>query len=173
MVIGTLNQILEASESSKGPILNALSFPLPLTGVIATKFSTEVTAWKLTQGELFCPPEMHFPVGDIRWGLAALEGARHWIHIDSDGFGTFVDVQCGAKWWILFNPADGMNRSAFGDIYQYLDDYQSNADDGSFWDRATKPGNSSKDTAWVAEAIYLTPGTRLQVFFVHCNMTLR
>ena len=160
MRIGTLDQLLEASKSLKGPILNALSFPLPLTGIASTGLSTEVEAWKMTQGELFCPPEVSFPVGDIRWGLAALEGARHWVHVDCEGFRTYIDVQCGAKWWILFNPPDGRDRTAFADIYQFMDDYQSNADNGSFWHRATKTPSLRK-TAWVAEAIYLTPGTRL------------
>ena len=162
MVIGTLSQMLEASRLPSGPILNALSFPLPLTGVSWTPLSSEVEAWRSTVGQLFCPSEAQFPVGDIRWGLAATKGARHWIHIDSDGFGTYLDVQCGGKWWITFNPPAEKDKAAFADVFQFLDNFETNAEDGSYWALAAQ---NNETTAWIAEAIYLSPGTRLWVPF--------
>lgn len=162
VVIGTLQQLLEASRSESGPILNALSFPLPLSGVQATSTNSEVEAWRSTQGEKFCPPEVQFPVGDIRWGLAATNGARHWIHIDSDGFGTYIDVQCGGKWWITFNPPANKDKYAFASIYQFLDNFDTNAEKGSSWELATSGGKDTKENeGWIAEAVYLEPGTRL------------
>ena len=82
----------------------------------------------------------------MRWGLAATAGARHWIHIDSDGLGTFVDVKCGAKWWILFTPLEGQDKHAFSSIDQFLNDFDVV--------RLT-------DGRWEAEAVYLTEGNRL------------
>lgn len=162
MVIGTLRGLYETSRTESGAILNALSFPLSLSGVNVSAMSSEVEAWRSTQGELFCPPEVQFPVGDIRWGLAATKGARHWIHIDSDGFGTYLDVQCGGKWWITFNPPATKDKMAFADIFQFLDGFDTNAENDSYWAIAAD-GEKEIDeaTAWVAEAIYLSPGTRL------------
>ena len=80
--------------------------------------------------------------------------ARHWIHIDSDGLGTFVDVQCGGKWWILFGPADGETKDAFGFIDQFLNDFDTRSERADEW-------GSTSEGLWLAEAVYLSPGTRL------------
>ena len=152
--------MLEASKSSKARILNALSFPLPLSGITPSTMSSEIEAWRATEGRLFCSRTLAFPVGDIRWGLAATAGARHWIHIDSDGFGTFIDVKCGGKWWILFGPSVGGTKKDFAEIDTFLDNFDTNAEIGGRFDLKVEKNN----TFWVAEAIYLSPGTRLYVF---------
>lgn len=149
LCVGTLRHLLWAARSKDGPIINALSFPFPLDGVLHSPLSceleavsSEIEAWRLTEGMAFCNEKASYPTGDMRWGLCSTKGARHWIHIDSDGLGTFVDVRCGGKWWIVFTSDD---NQAFASIDQFF---------GNF--RTTKiPKN------WVAEAVYLTPGTRL------------
>ena len=67
------------------------------------------------------------------------------MHLDSDGTATFVDVKVGKKWWILLKPhLDGeLDPSAHVDLY--LNDFD--------------PAIAVK--TWEAEAVLLTPGTRL------------
>lgn len=121
--------------------------------------SSEVEAWQLTQGLKFCPREVQFPVGRMRWGLAATRGARHWIHIVSDGLGTFVDVKCGTQWWIIFGPPENQGKYAFGSVEMFLDDFDTNGiQEGRFW--IDGDGNR-RDNAWVAEAVLLSAGSRL------------
>ncbi len=93
----------------------------------------------------FCNTEAHYPTADMRWGLAATHSARHHTHIDSDGLGTYVDVRCGGKWWIVFCPFDGQDEHSFSSIDAFLDNFDT----------------SSPDNRWRAEAVHLTPGTRL------------
>jgi len=145
MRIGTLRQVLQVARSSDGPILNALSFPRPLAGVKPSPISSEVEAWRATEGMKFCKPAAHFPVGEMRWGLAATAGGRHYLHVDNDGLGTVIDVKTGAKLWIICTPNDGQDKRAFASITQFLEDFD-----------VTKI-----DKRWKAEAIYLTSGTRL------------
>lgn len=160
--MGTLKQMLEASRSKSGQILNALSFPLPLSGVFPSAMSSEIEAWKLTERKKFCPSNLAFPVAEMRWGLAATAGSRHWIHIDSDGLGTFVDTQCGAKWWILFAPPAGQSKHWFGSVELYLNGFDTNGINGGRWDLGNSgdPPDQGGDL-WIAEAVYLTPGMRL------------
>jgi hypothetical protein len=119
--------------------------------------SSEIEAWRVTEGEPFCVPESQFPVGEMRWGLAATRGARHWIHIDSDGLGTFIDVQCGGKIWIVFSPPANRGKYDFASIEQYLD-FEVTPSEGGCWDVDIEPKDSEH---WIAEAVYLSRGTRL------------
>jgi hypothetical protein len=92
----------------------------------------------------------------MRWGLAATAGARHWLHIDSDGLGTYIDVHCGGKWFILFCPPDGQTKDAFGRIDLFTNKFDLDAEHGQ-WNLRI----DGQELPWVAEAVYLTPGTRL------------
>jgi hypothetical protein len=167
MCTGTLRQMLKASRLATGPILNALSFPQPLSGVEPSGMSSEIEAWQVTEGKPFCERTLAFPTGQMRWGLAATAGARHWIHIDSDGMGTYIDVQCGGKWWILFCPPDGQTKLTFSWVETFLGQFDIKSQAGR-WD--TK--NTLVNDLWVAEAIYLAPGTRLYVFFWLFSLTM-
>ncbi len=151
--MGMLQHLLQAIQTEGSPILNALSFPKSLTGIDPSAFSTEVEAWELTECMKFCPVEAVFPAGDMRWGLAATKGARHWIHIASDGLGTFLDPKTGAKLWILFSHCLGGDRHEFGSTDQFLGDFDTNAVNDGRW--VGEVGERS----WRAEAVYLTPGT--------------
>lgn len=129
----------------KGAIVNGLSFPLPLSAVKRDKLSSEVEAWRLTEGLPFCGNNTLYPKAAMRWGLASTAGARSWTHLDCDGMATFVDVICGKKYWILFRPHLEGEADPFAHVDLYLHDY----------DPAI-----SVDT-WDAEAVLLEPGTRL------------
>jgi hypothetical protein len=95
------------------------------------------------------------PTADIRWGIAATTGAVHWWHIDSDGFGTYIDVQTGMKWWIVAKPKE---RISFQGSYQY--DFSEFGSINLF----TQSGyelEKPNTFMWDLEAVALTPGTRL------------
>lgn len=138
-------------EGRGGKILNALQFPMPEEGLGANPFSTDSVAWCGTKGWRDCNDLVLPPTADIRWGLAATTGALHWWHIDSDGFGTYIDVKTGMKWWIVARPKqptlshDDFALFARSDIFM-SSSYQMEAPCTSMWD---------------LEAILLTPGTRL------------
>ena len=128
------DQLLEASSSDAGKILNALEFPMGTAPVSPTpKFSSDLVAWESTTRGI--PP----PIGDIRWGIAATLGARTWFHMDSNGFNTFIDVKCGSKAWLCIYDRSGRFKliDAFKDF------------------ELDEPGN------FQIEVILLTPGTRL------------
>ena len=134
IITASSDQLLEASASDTGKIINALEFPMGTAPVSPTPvFSSDLVAWENTSHGI--PP----PIGDIRWGLAATPGARTWFHMDSNGFNTFIDVKCGYKAWLcIYDESGHFNLvDAFKDFE--LDD----------------PG------LFRIEVIWLTPGTRL------------
>jgi hypothetical protein len=142
---GTLEQVLSSARKKDGALLNALSFPLSLSEIRKSVFSSNVEAWRVTEGLPYCGHDTHYPTSDMRWGLAATACARHWIHIDCDGLCTVIDPLCGKKIWFLFSPHEEDSYSTFGDIDQFSNGF----------DVTTPPDH------WSVEAVYLTPGTRL------------
>jgi hypothetical protein len=153
--IGTLAQILSASRRERGRILNALDLPRSLSGVTASQYTSEVSAWRATQDRPFCKDK--YPIADNYWELVATKGARSWTHIDTDGLGTRFEVRCGAKWIVIGRPPftdegtgmDGLNNCTF------------------FSDRRLFIGDFAVEDAisavWQYEALYLAPGTALYV----------
>jgi hypothetical protein len=134
IITASSDQLLEASASDAGKILNALEFPMGTAPVSPTpKFSSDLVAWEITGRGI--PP----PIGDIRWGLAATPGARTWFHMDSNGFNTFIDVKCGFKAWLYIYDKNGHFK--FIDAFKDFD-----LDDAG---------------DYKIEVILLTPGTRL------------
>lgn len=124
---------------------------MSLSGIKESPMSSEIEAWRLTEGLKFCPNAVNFPVGQMRWGSAATRGARRWTHVDSDGLGTFVDVQCGAKWWITFSPPPTQGKDILGFTFERM----------GVIDGTHLTPHERIEGGWVAEALYLTPGTRL------------
>jgi hypothetical protein len=142
--IGTLDHILEMARDPNGAIINGLSFPLPLSAIKRDKLCSEIEAWRLTEGLPFCQ-KAAYPTSEMRWGLASTGGSRHWVHLDSDGLATFVDVIHGKKWWILLRPHLEGEPDPSAHVDLYLNDFD--------------PAVAVK--TWEAEAVLLTPGTRL------------
>jgi hypothetical protein len=139
--------LLESSRED-GKILNGLNFPMPEVGMGWWPFSTDSAAWKATKGSLGCSHEEAPPLKSFRWGLAATTGALSWLHIDSNGLGTYIDPKAGKKWWIV------LKRKGTGR------DFGSCSDAEAFFS-----GKYEVDTAdeegWDFEAVVLVPGTRL------------
>ncbi len=126
-------------------IINGLSFPLPLSAIKRDKLSSKIEAWRLTEGLPFCKRKALYPTSEMQWGLAVTAGARHWVHIDCDGLGTFVNVLCGLKLWMLFKPHLHGEPDSTAHVDLFLDDFD--------------PAVAVK--TWDVEAVLLTPGTRL------------
>lgn len=143
--IGTLEHILDMARDPNGAIINGLSFPLPLSAIKRDKLSSDIEAWRLTEGLPFCTEKASYPTADVRWGLASTAGSRHWPHLDSDGLATFLDLLTGRKLWILLRPHLDNEPDAASHVDVFLDDYD--------------PSVVVK--TWDAEAVFLTPGTRL------------
>lgn len=153
---GTLQQLLDCSRMERGgggKILNALQFPMPEEGLGFHPFSTDSVAWRGTKGWPDCNDQALPPAADIRWGLAATTGALHWWHIDSDGFGTYIDVKAGKKWWVVAKPKGRLPDQVGCDFSDF-----------AHIDLFTESHYEVEDpclTLWDLEAILLTPGTRL------------
>ncbi|KAH6891575.1 hypothetical protein BKA70DRAFT_1119956, partial [Coprinopsis sp. MPI-PUGE-AT-0042] len=88
-----------------------------------------------------------YPSGHTQWGLLAYNGALHYLHIDAEGFGTWIDVKCGAKLWVIAYPPSNDQSLSLSNI----DAYQL----GSQLFCGEPP------EGWTLEAVVLMPGTRL------------
>ena len=119
--IGTVADILKASQSPDSKILNGLSFKNPFAGIQRTSFTSDAHALAATfnqEGWLKKPA----PIEHLRWSLAATKDAFHPWHIDSDGYGTFVDVMTGSKWWIVARPKSSEKVDIFNTTTAFLED---------------------------------------------------
>ncbi len=146
---GTLAQILACSKLTNGKSANALDLPLPLGAFNADALSTDTVAWR--DGNKYNPEKVvHYPAKDTKWGLVALAGALHAIHIDAHGTGTYVETLTGAKWWIIAVPlAPSAGFGQFADVSQFFSKH---------FDL-----DKSGEGLWRLEAVLLKPGTRLYV----------
>ncbi|KAH9480970.1 hypothetical protein JR316_0007577 [Psilocybe cubensis] len=98
------SQVMEAArmKGKRGKILNALNIPLPHAGAHSFDLSTEAAALRATSGSWkYSTP---VPFGDMSWGLVATEGAFSDIHIDANGFCSFIQPLHGLKLWIIMYP---------------------------------------------------------------------
>jgi len=145
LCFGTLEHILAMARDPNGAIINGLSFPLPLSAIKRDNLCGDIEAWRLTEGLPYCTHKVSYPTGEVRWGLASTAGSRHWPHLDSDGLATYVELLIGKKLWILFRPNLDNEPDAGAHISVFLDDFDTSV--------AVK--------TWDAEAVVLTPGTRL------------
>jgi hypothetical protein len=107
-------------------------------------FSSDFFAWLRTLGNPFCYGP--YPVSDVRWGLVAFNGALHYFHVDSDGFGTWVEVKYGLKLWVIARPKSG-GAPSFTEIDAFLS--------------SIGVGRSPNCELWDLECVVLEPGTRL------------
>jgi hypothetical protein len=121
---------------------------MPEQGMGFLKFSTDSAAWRATKGTKGCSQEETPPLASIRWGLAATAGALSWIHLDSNGFNTYVDVKAGYKWWIVLRRK--------GEVYYF----ESISEVDAFFD-GNYDVDKPNDGKWDLEAVLLPPGTRL------------
>lgn len=126
-----------------GRILNALEFPDPSGGRDPDlQLSTDTVAWVQTRHRPLCQ-DTEKPLKEIRWALAATAHAQTYWHLDANGFGTYIDVQTGAKWWVVAKEKE--DGPAFGStmLYRDFDPQEVNS------------------KLWEVHAVILQPGDRL------------
>ncbi|KAF8183454.1 hypothetical protein BJ912DRAFT_928211 [Pholiota molesta] len=127
---GTLNMLLQCKDRKA---LNVLDIPMPEGTHSAEDFSSDNAAWwEMLQSPWNVDSTAERPTADMHWGLCATTGAGHTFHMDSDGFGTYIEVITGVKVWLVVRPKDCETDFDLLDI-----------------------GECS------VEAVILTPGTRL------------
>ena len=148
--IGTVADILRASESPDSKILNGLSFTDPWAGIQRSSFSTDSYAL-MTGLNQEGWPKKRAPTEHLRWNLAATQGAFHHWHIDSDGYGTFVNVITGSKWWIVARPKNSLDVDIFNTT--------------SIWLNKEFDLDKTGEELFDVEAILLQPGSELWVHF--------
>ena len=72
-------------------------------------YATDMVAWDYVCGKQCCGTvTTPYPTEHVRWDLAATAHTFTSLHIDSDGFSTFMQVMCGKKVWIVYRPSPGL-----------------------------------------------------------------
>ncbi|KAH6874092.1 hypothetical protein BKA70DRAFT_1449740 [Coprinopsis sp. MPI-PUGE-AT-0042] len=128
------------------PVVNALTLPMPpgLRPEQQFTFSSKHITWLRTLGNHFCFAP--YPTSSTRWSLVAFNSAFHYFHIDSDGFGTWVEVRRGLKLWVIARLKDE-SVASFGNVDGFL--------------KVFGKGMSPNTDSWIIEAVVLGPNTRL------------
>jgi hypothetical protein len=151
---GQTGDLLNSFNSPDGKILNALDFPRYHGGHPPISIASDLVAFRAMgrRGD-----RHDYPTPDMRWGIAATEGAFSSFHIDSDGLGTYISCvnRNGSKWWVIISPRDKSDVAHFASV-------------GKAW--AFHGGDGVDTTALgdvQVEAVLLTPGTRLCVLLLY------
>ncbi|KAF8177881.1 hypothetical protein BJ912DRAFT_1063437 [Pholiota molesta] len=142
---GTLNMLLQCKDRKA---LNVLDIPMPEGTHSAEDFSSDNAVWwEMLQSPWNVDSTAERPTADMHWGLCATTGAGHTFHMDSDGFGTYIEVITGVKVWLVVRPKDCEtgDYSEFRRIDKFMGEDFDLLDVGEC----------------LVEAVILTPGTRL------------
>ena len=131
-VSGLVSDILENSQKPDGKILNGLEFPMwNVNPMEQSAFAVDVSAWDYMRGKPNCGNAvMSYPTEHMRWGLAGTANTMTFMHVDSDGFNSFVKVVYGKKVWMLYRERPELPRSStnvFLDQRFSLDEINPNA----------------------------------------------
>jgi hypothetical protein len=136
----------------KGKILNGLDFPMWKDSQWdRCSYATDMVAWDHVRGRHHCKTiTTPYPMEHVRWGLAGTAHTFTALHIDSDGFATFVQVMCGMKVWVVYRPCSDLPLSNI-DVFTKGDAFQL--------------GSIPKNARFGLEAIVLKPGDQLYVSY--------
>jgi hypothetical protein len=151
-VTGKAKDFLENATSGR-KILNALDLPMWKDSQWdRNAYVTDMVAWEYLLGTQFCgAPNSSYPIGHVRWGLAGTAHAVSTLHIDSDGFATFVQVKCGKKVWAVFRPSPTFPLSNINTFLR-----------SNFFELDKLPLKAQSSL----EAVVLRPGDLLYVLFI-------
>lgn len=90
-----------------GKILNGLNFPMwkdPQWH--RSPYATDMVAWDFLLGKPYgSDADTAYPTGHVRWGLAGTAHSVTVLHVDSDGFATYMQVMNGKKLWAIYRPS--------------------------------------------------------------------
>ena len=123
-VTGQASDLLDNARSD-GKILNALDFPMWKDSQWdRCSYASDMVAWDYLHGEAYCGTgTTPYPTGHVRWGLVGTAHAVSMLHIDSDGFATFVQVMSGKKLWAVYRPTPTLPLSSTN-VYMFPDHFQ-------------------------------------------------
>ena len=124
-VSGHVRDILDNARNPAGKILNGIDFPacFPTWGDSPklSSYATDVIAWDYLRGKPYCGNFTNpYPTAHMRWGLAGTAHALTFLHIDSDGYSTFLRVVTGKKVWGILREAPNVELSS---INVFLDEH--------------------------------------------------
>jgi len=145
-ISGLVTDLLDNARNPDGKILNAIDFPACFTAwddiPNYLSFATDVVAWDYLRGKPYCGNFTNqYPIAHMRWGLAGTANAVTFIHIDSDGYATFVRVTTGMKVWGI------LPNHQLSSIDAFLNDFLLD--------------EIASDSTFPLEAIVLCPGDAL------------
>ncbi len=124
-VSGLFSDLLDNARNPRGKILNAIDFPACFPpwddSPNRSSYATDVVAWDYMRGKPYCGNFTNqYPIAHLRWGLAGTADTVTFMHIDSDGFATFVRVITGKKVWGIL-PEDP-SHDLLSSIDMFLDE---------------------------------------------------
>ena len=93
---------MENGRNPDGKILNGLDFPMwDDSPRDRSSTAVDVVAFDYMRGKPHCGG-LPYPTGHMSWGLAGTANTVTFVHIDCDGFSTFIRVMCGKKVWAIY-----------------------------------------------------------------------
>ncbi|KAG6883683.1 hypothetical protein C0993_004691, partial [Termitomyces sp. T159_Od127] len=155
---GTLIDLFDAMRANPPKALNCLYLPDSHDSFPNLPYSTDTVAWKRTRRHTYCGDDRLFPVPDMRWAIASTGATTHYWHVDSDGFGTFIQVVTGCKIWYVATPKSGLFDD-FADVSLFTHEYDISA---------------ANDERWNIARLVLVPGTTFGLvhwYYVHPKLT--
>ncbi|KAG5337958.1 hypothetical protein C0989_008561 [Termitomyces sp. Mn162] len=139
--------LLDAFRLPNCKAINALDNPLIRDPFPPQPYQSCWNAWEEVLDRGGCKRNQNYPLTDMRWGLASTGGTLHPYHIDTNGFGTFIRVDTGIKFWILATPKSQGKLEAFARTDLFV---------GSSYDP-----EKVNDKLWDLELMVLKPGMTL------------
>ena len=142
-----MSDILANARDPNGKILNGLEFPMWAdTPKERSVYAVDVVSWDYMRGKPYCGDlTTPYPTSHMRWGLAGTANTVTFLHIDSDGFSTFVQVICGKKVWGIYREAPDLPLSSIN----------------TFLDKKFRLDDIVKGASYGFEALVLRPGDLL------------
>jgi len=109
-VSGLVSDILDNAHNPARKFLNSIDFPACFPSWDDSSnhlsYATDLVAWDYLRGKPYCGNFTNpYPTAHMHWGLAGTANAVTFLHIDSDGYATFVQVTTGKKVWGILREA--------------------------------------------------------------------
>ncbi|KAG6848559.1 hypothetical protein H0H93_015943, partial [Arthromyces matolae] len=112
---GTPNDLLISRELNPPRALSALSLPATRDTFPNVPFSSDVEAWSRVRDAGYFSSKELYPVQDMRFSIAGTDSSSSYWHVDADGVGTWIYVECGFRLWYIGTPKSG-NWNEFSDF---------------------------------------------------------
>ncbi|KAH7875782.1 uncharacterized protein C8R40DRAFT_1101238 [Lentinula edodes] len=120
--LGTLSDVILATQNPRGEILNCLDLPLSPDHFPPPRGLSTDSAVRQRLNGYFTHCK--------QWGLAATAYATHKGHVDVSGYATYVRVLVGKKYWIVGYPR---TPGGFGSIDSFRQGYEADLSNSQQW----------------------------------------